>query len=54
MRLRKWVKSLLYLIVLLSALALSSDSDSTLTFFIVHIVASITLMISGTILIKYE
>lgn len=54
MRLRKWVKSLLYLIVIISVLALSSDCDNTLTFFIVHVVSAITLMLSATVLIRFN
>lgn len=54
MKLRKWVKSLLYLVVIISAFALSSDSESTLIFFIVHVVSAITLMLSATVLIKFD
>lgn len=54
MRLRKWVKSLLWLLVIISVLVLSSDCDDTLIFFITHVVSAFILMLSATVLIRYS
>lgn len=54
MKLRKWVKSLLYLVVIISVLVLSSDCESTLLFFISHVISAFTLMLSATVLIRYN
>lgn len=54
MKLRKWVKSLLYLIVIISVLVLSSDCESTLIFFISHVLAGIILILTATVLIRYN
>lgn len=54
MRLRKWVKSLLWLLVIISVLVLASDCDDTLLFFISHVISAIILMLSATVLIRYN
>ena len=54
MRLRKWVKSILYLLVIMSCLVIASDYDDTLIFFISHVVAGIVFCLSATILIRYN
>ena len=54
MKLRKWFKSVLYLLVLVSVLFLGSDCEDTLLFFIVHFVSAVVFLISATLLIKYS
>lgn len=54
MKLRKWFKSILYLLIIISTLFLGSDCDNTLLFFIVHFVSAIVFMFSATLLIKYD
>lgn len=54
MKLRKWFKSILYLLVFVSVLFLGSDCEDTLLFFIVHFVSAVVFLISATLLIKYS
>ena len=54
MKLKKWVKSILCLLVFVSLMIACSDCDDTLVFFISHVVAGIVFCLSATILIKYS
>ena len=54
MRLRKWVKSVLYLLVIISCLVIASDCEDTLLFFVSHVVACIIFLLSATALIRYN
>ena len=54
MRLRKWVKSVLYLLVIISCLVIASDCDDTLLFFVSHVIACTVFLLSATALIRYN
>ena len=54
MKLRKWVKSVLYLLIFISFLICASDCEDTFIFFVSHVISAIIFCLSATILIRYN
>lgn len=53
MKFKKWVTNTLTVIAILSVFALGSDAKDLGVFIIVHLIATATLILSSTLLLKY-
>lgn len=53
MKFKKWVTNTLTIIAILSVFALGSDAKDLGIFLMVHLIATVTLIISSTLLFKY-